>query len=106
MAGTVPSPGNTPTYFALEKIAAQAASPRATVATAGADAAVAAAAASACSVSSAQRGWRTAASAARRAAWPVSAFSCDSLAVEPAGRSRHDPVSYTHLRAHETDSYL
>eukprot|EP00965_Chrysotila_dentata_P124128 4102727-Pleurochrysis_carterae.AAC.1 len=63
---------------------------RATVSTAGAVEAVAAAVASACSVSSAQSGWRTDASADRRAAWPVSVLSCASLAVDPAGKSRQE----------------
>eukprot|EP00965_Chrysotila_dentata_P045045 1496248-Pleurochrysis_carterae.AAC.2 len=85
------------TYFASEKAAAQAASPypgtstrRATVSTAGAAEAVAVAAASACRVSSAQSGWRTDASADRRAAALVSVLSCASLAVDPTGRSHHE----------------
>eukprot|EP00965_Chrysotila_dentata_P113573 3753467-Pleurochrysis_carterae.AAC.1 len=46
--------------------------------------------ASASSVSSSHSGCRTAASAARLAAAPVSDFSCVSLPVEPAGRSRSE----------------
>eukprot|EP00965_Chrysotila_dentata_P158713 5242592-Pleurochrysis_carterae.AAC.1 len=86
-AGTVPSAGRLPAYLPFEKIAAHAASPRATDATAPVGAR---ASASALSVSSSHSGCSTAASAARRAAVPVSERSCASLLVDPAGKSRSE----------------